>query len=167
MRYLPAEWYPQSAVLIAWPNEYTDWKENINEARECYKHIAKAISSRQKLIILVHDEEVVRNELGKVFNNNIILLKASYNDTWTRDFGPVTVFENGKPVLLDFKFNGWGQKFDARLDNTTTALLAGSLFKGVRLEDHGGFVLEGGSIESDGKGTLLTTSHCLMAQNRN
>lgn len=167
MRFLPAEWHPQSAVLIAWPNENTDWKENMEEARECYKRIAKAIASRQKLIILVHDEQAVKAELGNIYSENILLVKAAYNDTWTRDFGPITIFEDGKPALLDYKFNGWGEKFDARLDNLATEKLAEILFEGIPTEDHRNFVLEGGSIESDGNGTILTTSHCLMAQNRN
>lgn len=167
MRYLPAEWNPQSAILIAWPNEHTDWNENLNEARECYKRLARAIAARQRLVILVHDEELVRAELGEIYNDNVTLVRADYNDTWTRDFGPITVYDKGKPIMLDFKFNGWGEKFDAALDNSVPGQLKESVFGNIPLEDHSSFVLEGGSIESDGLGTLLTTSHCLMAKNRN
>jgi agmatine deiminase len=89
------------------------------------------------------------------------------NDTWARDFGPITICENGKPVLLDFTFTGWGGKFDAGLDNQITAKLhaAGAFGKTpLRTVD---LILEGGSIESDGEGTLLTTAECLLNPNRN
>ena len=167
MSIFPAEWYPQQSVLIAWPNEKTDWADSLAEVTECYRKIAKAISSRQSLVIICHDRKKVADTLGNELNDQIQLVEAPYNDTWIRDYGPLTIFEEGKPKWLDFQFNGWGKKFEAGKDNALTAFLQKELFPDLALEDHLNFVLEGGSIELDGKGTLLTTSHCLMANNRN
>jgi len=166
MRVVPAEWEPQSAVLLAWPNENTDWADNILEAEQCYSKIIDAISKREKVVLLCHNKEEVRRKLGSVFNRNIVLFEIEYNDTWTRDFGPIAIRNDSEISLLDFQFNGWGKKFNAADDNKVNKKLVKSLFKSVRLEDHNGFILEGGSIESDGKGTILTTTHCLMAPNR-
>lgn len=148
--YLPAEWEPQSGVMIAWPNEGTDWKPYLKEITETYKLLSKAISSKEKLIIA-----------GKEF-------PCPINDTWARDFGPITLISgDGDFRLLDFQFNGWGKKFPADKDNAITRnLYKQGVFKG-ELIDNNDFVLEGGSIESDGKGTVMTTSFCLLAPNRN
>jgi agmatine deiminase len=98
---------------------------------------------------------------------NVRLCRLDTNDTWARDFGPITVEDEGRPLLLDFGFNGWGLKFPANLDNQATrALHEGGLFGSVRRRAVG-IILEGGSIESDGKGTILTTAECLLEANRN
>jgi agmatine deiminase len=89
------------------------------------------------------------------------------NDTWARDFGPITVFQDGAPLLLDYGFNGWGLKFRACYDNQVTARLQASGAFGNSPREVPGLVLEGGSLESDGAGTLLTTSACLLEANRN
>jgi agmatine/peptidylarginine deiminase len=96
------------------------------------------------------------------------------NDTWARDHGPITLrSDDGKLTMLDFRFNGWGEKFEAALDNNVTRTLHedgafDTETKGTpRLADNDDFVLEGGAIESDGKGTIMTTECCLMAPNRN
>jgi agmatine/peptidylarginine deiminase len=97
----------------------------------------------------------------------IVVDDIPHNDTWARDHGFITVEENGTNVLLDFRFNGWGEKFEAELDNQINRHLHDKgIVKGV-YEDHLNFVLEGGSIESDGKGTVFTTTCCLMAPHRN
>jgi len=167
MRVMPAEWEEQSGVMLAWPHGATDWKDNLLEAEECYRKIAGTISKYEKVVILSYNKELVRKSVGNVLNDNIILVESNYNDTWVRDFGPISVKEGEVVKLLDFQFNGWGKKFDARDDNQVNRQLAKSHFNGIELEDHNHFILEGGSIESDGKGTILTTSHCLMAPNRN
>jgi len=100
---------------------------------------------------------------------NIIFSEVPNNDTWARDHGGITVFKNGRPVVLNFQFNGWGLKFPANFDNQITKELytKGIFAKNVVFEDHLDFVLEGGSIETDGKGVLLTTTKCLLSKNRN
>ena len=141
-----AEWERQSAVQLTWPHKDTDWAPILSEITAVYKEMAHEISLHEPLLIV--DD-------------------IPHNDTWARDHGFITVEEEGRLILLDFKFNGWGEKFEAELDNAINRhLYEKSLVKGT-YEDHLDFVLEGGSIESDGKGTVFTTTCCLMAPHRN
>ena len=143
---MPAEWERQSAVQLTMPHEHTDWAPILPEIMAVYEEIKREISKRERLIIV--DD-------------------IPHNDTWARDHGFITVEEDGSLILLDFKFNGWGEKFPADLDNQINRqLYEQGVVKGV-YEDHLDFVLEGGSIESDGKGTIFTTCCCLMAPHRN
>lgn len=141
-----AEWEPQSAVQLTWPHKDTDWAPILPEITAVYEEMKREIESRETVIVV--DD-------------------IPHNDTWARDHGFITVEENGQLILLDFKFNGWGEKFAAELDNDINRqLYEQQLVKGI-YESHLDFVLEGGSIESDGKGTIFTTTCCLMAQHRN
>lgn len=149
---MPAEWEPQSMVQLTWPNKDTDWAPILPEITAVYEEMAHEIRKREPLLIVD---------------------KIAHNDTWARDHGFITVEDtvgghtSKELVLLDFKFNGWGEKFEAALDNQINKhLYEQGLVKG-RYEDHLDFVLEGGSIESDGKGTVFTTTGCLMAPHRN
>lgn len=166
---LPAEWYPQSAVQLTWPHEETDWAPILDEVIPCFVSIAKEIIKREKLLIVCRDEVLVREQLGDVEYSRIIFREVETNDTWARDHGGISIFEDGQPFIYDFVFNGWGMKFAANLDN----LITRKLFQSNTFEDHvqianmQPFVLEGGSIESDGNGTLLTTVECLSSVNRN
>lgn len=167
---LPAEWYPQSAVQLTWPHENTDWAPILDEVIPCFVAIAKEISKRENLLIVCKDENEVRNQLGAdVDFSRVIFREVVTNDTWARDHGGISVYVDGRPTVYDFVFNGWGMKFAAAYDN----LITGKLFRsGVFAEDvwrvdMQPFVLEGGSIESDGKGTLMTTTECLCSVNRN
>lgn len=141
-----AEWEPQSAVQLTWPHKDTDWAPILPEITAVYEEMKREIESRETVIVV--DD-------------------IPHNDTWARDHGFITVEENGQLILLDFKFNGWGEKFAAELDNDINRqLYEQQLVKGI-YESRLDFVLEGGSIESDGKGTIFTTTCCLMAPHRN
>ena len=147
-----AEWEPQSMVQQTWPHEGPDWAPILNEITAVYEEMASEIRKREPLLIVD---------------------TMPHNDTWARDHGFITVEETSFDpkskalVLLDFCFNGWGEKFEATLDNQINKhLYEQGLVKGT-YEDHLDFVLEGGSIESDGKGTVFTTECCLMAPHRN
>ena len=166
---LPAEWYPQSAVQLTWPHDETDWAPILDEVIPCFVSIAKEVIKHEKLLIVCPDEQEVRRQLGDVDDSRIIFREMATNDTWARDHGGITVFDQGEPVVYDFVFNGWGMKFAANLDNLVTRNLSvqGTFADGVQVINMQPFVLEGGSIESDGKGTLLTTVECLSSQNRN
>lgn len=166
---LPPEWYPQSAVQLTWPHEGTDWAEMLDEVTPCFVAIAKEVIKREKLIIVCPDELAVRAQLGEVDYSRIIFREMETNDTWARDHGGISVFDDGMPVVYDFVFNGWGMKFAANHDNLITRKLFHSktFAEGVVPVNMQPFVLEGGSIESDGKGTLLTTVECLSSVNRN
>lgn len=168
-RFLPAEWHPQSLVQLTWPDDSTDWKDLLHEVLPCYASLCQEISRRQPLLIVANDQDQVEPWLAGTNRDNIRIVEMPVNDTWARDHGFITVIENQVPVLLDFKFNGWGLKFAADKDNLINGTLyKKGLFPGeVKYENHLNMVLEGGSIESDGEGTLLTTSECLLSPNRN
>jgi agmatine/peptidylarginine deiminase len=166
---LPAEWAAQSAVMLTWPHIHTDWKPILKEVAPCFVAIAKAIMAREKLIIVCYSIKEVQFALGAVDYSRIVFCEMATNDTWARDHGPVSVWINGRPCILDFTFNGWGLKFPANLDNQITRkLYENKVFNPeVRYQNQSHLVLEGGSIESDGEGTILTTSSCLLSLNRN
>lgn len=168
---LPAEWFPQSGVQLTWPHEDTDWKPILKEVTKTYLSMAYEIASREKLILVTPDTESLKNliasHLPQKIQNNIFYLQCPTNDTWARDHGFITLVSEQGCHLLDFKFNGWGEKFTADLDNKINIHLYESELLNGSYEKHLDFVLEGGSIESDGKGTIFTTSQCLLAPHRN
>lgn len=166
---LPAEWYPQSAIQLTWPHKDTDWAPILDEVIPCFVSIAKEVIKREKLLIVCVNEQAVREQLGEVDYSRVLFREMETNDTWARDHGGISVFDEGVPCVYDFVFNGWGMKFAANYDNLITRnLFAQSTFSGSVLPvNMQPFVLEGGSIESDGKGTLLTTVECLASVNRN
>lgn len=166
---LPAEWYPQSAVQLTWPHEHTDWASILDEVIPCFVAIAKEILKHEKLVIVCQDEYLVREQLGEVNYDQVIFCELETNDTWARDHGGISVFDEGTPMIYDFLFNGWGMKFPAAYDNLITRSMheMGVFADEVISVNMQPFVLEGGSIESDGKGTILTTSECLTSVNRN
>lgn len=165
----PAEWHRQSAVMLTWPHADTDWNPILDEVIPCFVQIAKEIIKREKLLIVAPCIEEVKKDLGEVDYSRIIFAPINSNDTWARDHGPLSIFVNGVPYVLDFTFNGWGLKFAANYDNQITKqLVEQSVFApqvGYQSMLH--MVLEGGSLESDGQGTLMTTSECLLSVNRN
>ncbi len=149
---LPAEWEPQSGVQLTWPHADTDWAPMLDEVLATYHEMAREIEKREPLLIV----------------------GPPTNDTWARDHGFITLVHDGESQepkaesqLLDFCFNGWGEKFEAGLDNAINRRLYDEGKVKGNYVDHLDFVLEGGSIESDGKGTIFTTSCCLLAPHRN
>ena len=168
-KFLPPEWYPQSGIMLTWPHGKSDWFDLLNEVEDCFTLIANEILKEEKLLVVCPDPAAVVLKLDNNHLQNLILVQLNTNDTWTRDHGAITMIENGKAVLCDFMFNGWGLKFPAFLDNQiTTELYKNGIFqKDVSYANRLNFVLEGGSLESDGEGTLLTTENCLLSINRN
>ena len=166
---LPAEWYPQSAVQLTWPHVDTDWVPILDEVVPCFVAIAKEVIKREKLLIVCPDAEAVRAQLGEVEESRILFREMETNDTWARDHGGISLFDQGQPIIYDFVFNGWGMKFAANKDNLITRNLAAqhTFAADIPVINMQPFVLEGGSIESDGAGTLLTTVECLASVNRN
>ena len=165
----PAEWYPQSAVQVTWPHKQTDWAPILDEVTECFIAIAREIVKHEKLLIVCDNEAKVRHQLGEINSASIIFREMKTNDTWARDHGGITVFIDGKPTVYDFVFNGWGMKFVSCYDNLITRKLwkTGAFGQAVDVINMQPLVLEGGSLESDGKGTILTTVECLGSVNRN
>ena len=165
---LPSEWAQQSAIQLTWPHENTDWAYMLDEVEECFVNLAREIAARQLLLIVTPQPEHVRSRIADVVNmNNVRIVECMSNDTWARDHGGITVYVDGKPVVYDFAFNGWGLKFAACYDNLITSQLNKQAVLKARYENRLNFIIEGGSIESDGCGTMLTTSECLLSPNRN
>ena len=164
----PAEWYPQSGIQLTWPHEETDWAYMLDEVTTCYIELAREIARRERLLIVTpHPEQVKRLLQGKVDLEAVTFAQCPTNDTWARDHGGITLFCDGTPAIYDFKFNGWGLKFAANYDNLITSTLCRQGRFNARYENRLNFVVEGGALESDGAGTLLTTSECLLSPNRN
>ncbi len=167
--YMPAEWHRLQMVQLTWPHEGTDWNYMLPEVERCYIELAKAISQRLQLLVVAPDVKKTRAllERGGATMSNVILFECDTNDTWARDHAFITILGDSVPHYVDFCFNGWGRKFEAGLDNAINGRLYDAGIVKGEYEDCTSFVLEGGSIESDGKGTILTTSQCLLAPHRN
>ncbi len=175
-----AEWESQSVILMAFPDDSTDWANIIDAARNQFARLADAIiKNGGKVVMLARNPESTWKYLAEVINDeglmekSITLIPLEFNDTWTRDYGPISVLEKDaneveSATAVDFGFNAWGLKFAADLDNTIGLRL---IQKGVIKKDcyrnERGLILEGGSLETDGEGTMLTTSECLLNVNRN
>jgi len=165
---LPAEWDDQQFVQLTWPHKNTDWADMLDEVNECFVNIAREIIKHEDLLIVCADTDEVEQLLGDADLSRITFAEMPTNDTWARDHGGITVLVDGKPVVYDFTFNGWGLKFAANHDNLITRqLYTAGIFGDSAHKNCFDFVLEGGSIESNGEGTLLTTSECLLSDNRN
>ena len=163
----PAEWEPQAGILLAWPHSGTDWAANLAAVEGCYRELIHSILGFEDVYLIVADAavraravEVIGSNL-KRFEGTLHFIELPYNDTWLRDSGPITLLDGRKPRWLDFRFTGWGDKFEASLDDAIPAgLTAHPLFAHVPRE-RVDFALEGGAVETDGQGTLLATWTCL------
>ena len=158
---MPAEWEPQWGVQLTWPHAQTDWAPILDEITVTYEEMAREISKREALLIVAPEGKTLSPFTPHISHQ-------ATNDTWARDHGFITLTnDDGHLRLLDFKFNGWGEKFPAELDNAINRRLYDEGKVEGEYIDCLDFVLEGGSIESDGKGTIFTTSGCLLAPHRN
>ena len=163
---LPAEWEKQECVMVTYPHRKSDWICCLDDVKKTYRDIIKAISKYEKCLVICDNIKLVKNELREIENSNIIFTQAKTNDTWIRDYGTIDVFCGDEIVSYDFIFNGWGGKYEAKLDNELNSVLyQKGIFSNKLIIEN--FVLEGGSIDTNGDGVLLTTSKCLLNPNRN
>ena len=180
--YLPSEWHKQVAVQLTWPHAKTDWAPYLEDIVRMEVRMADEITKREDLIIATPEKDAVRKLLAAQLSeqqlNRVKIVEMPTDDTWARDHGAITLLpriengeKTGKNILLDFCFNGWGKKFPADNDNriTQNQKCSGAFedYYDYVIKDQIVFVLEGGIIQSDGKGTVFTTSQCLLAPNRN
>lgn len=176
--FFPAEWYPQSGVQLTWPHKETDWADYLSEADDCFVRIALEILAQgEKLIIVTPEPQrikaLVHERIPSRFIPAICYYECNTNDTWARDHALLTVITEQGPELLDFRFNGWGQKFASNFDNMICRNMMGQSADSAKpvlnghYVPHLDFTFEGGAIESDGHGTLMTTTQCLLSANRN
>lgn len=164
MRYFPAEFEPQSFVQLIFPHPQSDWAPYLEEARQCFVTIATAIARYQPCLIVCDDVELVKSYFKN--QENLIFIAYQSDDTWARDCSALSVIdeEEDEALLLDFTFTGWGGKFDAFRDNAMSSAIRnvyGAPMKKIDL------ILEGGGVETNGAGSLLTTAECLLNPNRN
>ena len=171
--YFPAEWEQQSMVQLTWPHAGTDWADYLDEITETYLQLAALITRYERLLIVAPDTDATKKQLEERLTNEalskVTFCQCPTNDTWARDHGALTLLgqEPEEKRLLNFRFNGWGRKFEAHLDNAINSHLAKTGILSGPMFSHDDFVLEGGAVESDGRGTVFTTSQCLLAPNRN
>ncbi len=164
-----AEWEPSDGVLLALPHEDTDWACILDAALDQYRRLVKALTDKDILcLVCCRDMKEAESLLDECDSASLIFIETDYNDTWTRDYGPLGVMRDDRLRALDFGFNGWGLKFAADKDNLVTSRLdrMGYFEDGV-YRNQRAFILEGGSVDTDGRGTVLTTSRCLCSPNRN
>lgn len=157
-----AEWSEQECLILALPHEKTDWKPYLREILQGYEKFVKVASAFQKVLLIAPSEKDF--EPFSHFEN-VEFFKYTCNDTWIRDFGAIDVLEKDKLKSLDFIFNAWGDKFESTLDNALNEALFSQKFK-TRLESID-LILEGGSVDFNGNGVMLTSTYCLLNSNRN
>ena len=167
-RELPAEWSPQWGIMLTWPHSQMDW-QNIVDVENVYLQLVEAIAANEKLLIVCYDAEH-QQHITQLIQSTKQLAQCHFviarsNDAWARDHGPIGIKQSGQTLLLDFRFNGWGNKYPSSLDDAINQTVFKHAFK-QKIESID-FVLEGGSIESDGNGSLLTTRRCLLHPQRN
>lgn len=165
------EWTEQWGVMLTWPHAGTDWAGWLDDTETTYGAIAREITRRENLLIVARDGRHADHIRGVIAGaggvaERVHFAHAPSHDTWARDHGPIAVLHDGKPELLDFIFNGWGNKWPAAEDDAITGHLAkaGSFAAPVTRVER---VMEGGALETDGAGTLLTTRRCLLSPERN
>ncbi|MCH5229962.1 MAG: agmatine deiminase family protein [Muribaculaceae bacterium] len=166
--YLP-EWTPCDGVLLALPHEDTDWAYMLEEALSQYKLLVETFVREDiHVVLLCKERERATKNFEASLLSGITFVETTYNDTWTRDYGPLTILKHGDLRALDFGFNGWGLKFAADKDNLVNRNLHKmSVFSKGIYRNESDFILEGGSVDTDGEGTILTTTRCLCSPNRN
>ncbi|HCR97704.1 MULTISPECIES: agmatine deiminase family protein [Halomonas] len=170
-RLLP-EWHPQDGLQLTWPRPDGDWASLLSRIEATLERIVLATVRYQQVVISMPDQATC-DRVRKTFDaygvpaHKLLLIIAPTDDTWARDHGPISVVDDeGQPLLLDYTFTGWGGKFPASNDNRLTQALADAGVWACPVASRD-MVLEGGAIETDGAGTLLTTEACLLNPNRN
>jgi agmatine/peptidylarginine deiminase len=162
----PAEWEPQAGVLVAWPHAQTDWAARLAAVESSYVALVTAITRHERCLICVADAKLQAHAQNLLVAadaqlQRVQFVQAPYDDTWLRDSGPIVLRDELAYEYADFRFTGWGGKFGAEQDDALIQrLLDQGVFVTGRHARHD-FALEGGAIEGDGAGTLLTTWRCL------
>lgn len=169
MRLFLPEWTPIDSVLLALPNAATDWNYILDEAQQQYVRIVRALTYAKVHVVLLCDDTCEAVSLLKECNQDLITyINIDYNDTWTRDYGPLAIVKDERLRAVDFGFNAWGLKFASDKDNLVNLHLSEKFVIMPEIyRNERDFVLEGGSVETDGEGTILTTTRCLCSPNRN
>lgn len=161
--FVPPEWAPQKAIWTAWPADPDEWNGDLETPRRDVAAMVRALSTGTRVCLLVNGDEAEASARAAV-GSTAEVVSAKYGDIWLRDTGPIFAKTPEGPVALRFKTNSWGGKFDLPDDATVGDDIARYTGKPICRFD---FVLEGGAIEHDGQGTILTTRQTLLNPNRN
>lgn len=164
--YIPAEWERQLEIWTAWPSHDDDdrWPaERLEKARDEVAQMVRALSAGEKVVVLAFGDAAVRSAEESV-GKNANVLAAGFGDIWLRDTAPVFGFDGTCLTALRFQLNGWGGKYVYQYDDTVGEFIATQIRARIKPFD---FILEGGAVEHDGNGTILTTRQCLLNKNRN
>jgi len=168
--YLFPEWQHQNAIVITWPHQYSGWKHILSEAETCFFHMASAITKHQKLLIICFNQahqDRVKKKLVGLPQENLSFINIQTNDTWIRDYGPLTVKNGDDLVWLDFQFNAWGNKFGSHLDNAVNKeLIQHEWFRDKYKIQTVPYTLEGGAVEVNGAGYFFSTDSVIYNPNR-
>jgi len=152
-----AEFASQDKILIVFPSKKSDWICCIKEAQESFANYINALAKYQLTVVLSDNIKLAKTYIPNTKNIKFVNIKT--NDTWIRDYGVISIKKNNQVVKQDFIFNGWGNKYKANLDNKVNK----KLFKTKKID----FILEGGSVDSNGDGIILATLKSLVDKNRN
>jgi agmatine deiminase len=164
---VPPEWAPHRAMWLGFPSHAELWQEDLPDAQAEVAALARALAGpgaeQVKLMTGAPEGEAdARRLLGDV--DGVEIVPGAFGDIWLRDTGPIFARGEAGPVALGFRFNGWGGKYALPHDDTVAEQIARA--SGVPLMRHD-FILEGGALDHDGEGTLLTTGQCVLNANRN
>lgn len=162
-RVVPAEWAFQAMLWTCWPSAADLWEDALTPARAEVGAMVRLIAAGQPVTVLAATSEAAADARASL-PAGVSVLEVPFGDIWLRDTGPVFARGGDGPLALRFGFNGWGGKYDLPGDTTVGDAVAREA--GVAVERHG-FVLEGGAVDHDGEGTVLTTRQCLLNPNRN
>ena len=164
--HLIPEFAPQSGVMLTWPHAESDWRQCLDEVEPVYLQICRVISRHEPVLVICYDEAHVHHVTGLLDQSGVSMdaihcIAVPTNETWIRDYGPLSVSGNSKPLLLDFTFDGWGGKYAATRDNRVSRFLFNTGVFNIPELSGSSPVLEGGSLDTDGLGTLLTTTRSI------
>ena len=158
MKRLIGEFETQSYTQIIFPHKNTDWNKYLKEAEQTFINIINTIRVYQKCLLVCYDIQAVKRHFDD--EKNLEFIEYETDDTWARDCSALSIKENTKVKHLDFTFNAWGNKFESKKDNLMTKTVTPDALSCS-------FVLEGGAVESNANGTILTTSKCMLNRNPN
>lgn len=162
---IPAEWAPHRAMWVGWPSHAELWEDNLEPARAEVEALVRALTGpgREKVRLLVGKPEALDDARARFAGvAGVEVVDGRFGDIWLRDTGPI--FGEGSKTAAAFRFNGWGGKYELEYDDTVAEQIGTA--SGVALERND-FILEGGALDHDGVGTILTTRQCVLNQNRN
>ena len=161
---MPAEWTPHACTWMAWPCDDDLWVGELEPVRREFAALIRAIAAREPVQLLVKDADAAADARSRLDGADVRFHEFPYDDVWLRDSGPIFITHGDRLELLDWIFNGWGGKYTATRDDRIPRFVASLLGTTARPT---GVVLEGGSIEVNGAGAVLTTRQCLLSPKRN